>query len=1027
MQPQLDSSLQSPNRGRIALARPPNQGATMKRALLSFPLLCVFVSVSLLAQASVTLSPSSYNFGSTPVGTGTAWATFTLSNTGSTAVSISNVNVSGPFVLSSNCGSSVAANGSCPIYVYFAPTQSGPATGTLSVTDNATNSPQTSALSGTGGSGGGSCTTAPSAPTGLAASGTTSSGTNLSWNAVTPPANCTISSYTILQNGTSIGTASGTTFAVGGLSPSTSYTFTVKATDAAGTSAASSPVNVTTLSSSCTTKPSAPTGLAASGTTSSGTNLSWSTDSPPTNCTISSYTILQNGTSIGTATGTSFAVSGLAASTTYTFTVEATDAAGTSAASGAVNVTTLGGGGGCATPWSSTQVYTQGMTASVGGENYVANFWTQNQNPSTNNGGAGSGEPWTATGPCSTCSAAPAVPTGLAASGTTSTTTNLNWSAVNPPAGCTVSYKVLQNGAQIATPTTTSDAVTGLTPSTTYSFTVEATDAAGTSAPSSVVNVTTQASSCTTKPSVPTGLAASGTTDASTNLSWNAVTPPTGCTITSYTVLQNGTSVGTATGTTFTVNGLTPSTTYSFTVEATDFAGTSGASSAVNVTTSKLTNLMMAGWWEEWGTYYANANIAELQNNGVAGVLTHLIYAFAKPIANGSNVNCALSDTYADYQKVVPQVPGATPATAPLQGNFGALVQLKQLHPNLKVLISIGGWNPPTYNQLFDLAASTEAQRQAFVGSCVNMFIQGNIASGVSTGTLFDGFDIDWEFPNANDTANFTALMTEFRNELTALSGTTGKTYQVVADLAAGPSTPGAAPDSGNDGGYDTINISGLNAVLDYMNIDGYNYAGDWSNATNDASPLFDEAASPLYGKGDTIDATVQYYLAHGASPAKYTMGFPLYGAGWAGGLTSTNGGMYQNATGVPDGSGTQTPNGTSPVPNANGVGNCPTGDNQSGPTAGCDFLLTDGLATYGTIVNLLNHGFTPSYDATRCAARMFNATTSTAFSYDNAESVQCKVNFIKSNGFAGGYVWAIKDDDPNGDLTKAIAGDLNP
>src|SRR5580704_15939693 len=346
-----------------------------------------------------------------------------------------------------------------------------------------------SARSGTGGSGGGSCTTAPSAPTGLAASGTTSSGTNLSWNAVTPPANCTISSYTILQNGTSIGTASGTTFAVGGLSPSTSYTFTVKATDAAGTSAASSPVNVTTLSSSCTTKPSAPTGLAASGTTSSGTNLNWSAVTPPANCTISSYTILQNGTSIGTATGTSFAVSGLAASTTYTFTVEATDAAGTSAASGAVNVTTLGGGGGCATPWSSTQVYTQGMTASVGGENYVANFWTQNQNPSTNNGGAGSGEPWTSTGPCSTCSAAPAVPTGLAASGTTSTTTNLNWSAVNPPAGCTVSYKVLQNGAQIATPTTTSDAVTGLTPSTTYSFTVEATDAAGTSAASSAVNV----------------------------------------------------------------------------------------------------------------------------------------------------------------------------------------------------------------------------------------------------------------------------------------------------------------------------------------------------------------------------------------------------------------------------------------------------------------------------------------------------------------------------------------------------------
>jgi chitinase len=1000
----------------------------MKRALLFSSLLCVFISVSLLAQASVTLSPSSYNFGSTAVGTGTAWVTFTLSNSGSSAVSISNVTVSGPFVLSSNCGSSVAANGSCPIYVYFYPTASGAASGTLTVTDNATNSPQTSALSGTGGSGG-SCTTTPSAPTGLAASGTTSSSTNLSWTADTPPANCTISSYNVLKNGTSIGTATGTTFAVTGLSASTAYSFTVEATDSNGTSGPSSAVNVTTLANSCTTKPSAPTGLAASGTTSSGTNLSWTADTPPSGCTISSYTVLQNGSSIGTATGTSFAVSGLAASTAYSFTVEATDAAGASPASTAVNVTTLAGGGGsCATTWSATAVYTAGMTASLNGENYVANFWTQNQSPATNSGGAGSGEPWTATGSCSTCSAAPATPAGLAASGTTQSSTNLSWTAVTPPAGCSVSYKVLQNGTSIATPTATSDAVTGLTPSTTYSFTVEATDAAGTSAASSAVNVTTLASSCTTKPSTPTGLAASGTTDSSTNLSWTAVTPPSGCTITNYTVLQGGSAIGTTTSTSYTPSNLSPSTSYSFTVEASDYAGTSGASSAVNVTTTALTNLFMGGWYEEWGTYYANYNVAQLQTNGVAGVLTHLIYAFAKPVANGSNVNCELADTYADYQKVVPQVPGATPAAAPLQGNFGALVQLKQLNPNLKVLISIGGWNPPTYNTLFDQAASTEAQRQAFVGSCINIFIQGNIASGVSTGTLFDGIDLDWEFPNANDTANFTALLTEFRNELNTLTGTTGRTYQLLADLAAGPSTPGAAADSGNDGGYDTINISAVAAELNYMNVDGYNYAGDWSNATNDASALYDEPANPMYGKpADDIDATVQYYMSQGAPAAKYTMGFPLYGAGWAGGLTSANGGMYQNATGITDPTGVLTPNGTSPVPNANGVGNCPTGDNQSSPTAGCDYLLTDGLATYGTIINLLSNGFTPSYDSTRCAARMFNSTTSTAFSYDNATSVQCKVNFIKSMGFGGGYVWALKDDDPNGDLTKAIAGDLNP
>src|SRR6185503_12405721 len=74
----------------------------------------------------------------------------------------------------------------------------------------------------------------------------------------------------------------------------------------------------------------------------------------------------------------------------------------------------------CASPWVSTSVYTAGMKASLNGINYTANFWTQGQNPSTNNGGPGSGAPWTIIGTCSACTTVPSVPTGLQASGTTS-------------------------------------------------------------------------------------------------------------------------------------------------------------------------------------------------------------------------------------------------------------------------------------------------------------------------------------------------------------------------------------------------------------------------------------------------------------------------------------------------------------------------------------------------------------------------------------------------------------------------------
>src|SRR5215510_13014279 len=55
----------------------------------------------------------------------------------------------------------------------------------------------------------------------------------------------------------------------------------------------------------------------------------------------------------------------------------------------------------CASPWSSTSVYTAGMKASLNGITYPANFWTQGQSPATNNGGPGSGQPWTSNGACS--------------------------------------------------------------------------------------------------------------------------------------------------------------------------------------------------------------------------------------------------------------------------------------------------------------------------------------------------------------------------------------------------------------------------------------------------------------------------------------------------------------------------------------------------------------------------------------------------------------------------------------------------
>ncbi|WP_315095472.1 glycosyl hydrolase [uncultured Cellulomonas sp.] len=186
-------------------------------------------------------------------------------------------------------------------------------------------------------------TTAPSVPANLTASGTTSTGTNLSWSASTDNAGGSgVSGYEVLRGGTVVGTASGTTYAASGLSPASTYSFTVRALDGAGNrSASSGAVSVTTPGGGGdTTAPSVPTGLAASGTTSSATTLAWNASTDTVGVT--GYEVLRGGTVVGSTGSRTFTVTGLAASSTYSFTVRAYDAAGNrSAASGPVTVTTL--------------------------------------------------------------------------------------------------------------------------------------------------------------------------------------------------------------------------------------------------------------------------------------------------------------------------------------------------------------------------------------------------------------------------------------------------------------------------------------------------------------------------------------------------------------------------------------------------------------------------------------------------------------------------------------------------------------
>tara|TARA_B100000809_G_scaffold266332_1_gene328553 strand:- start:9452 stop:13222 length:3771 start_codon:yes stop_codon:yes gene_type:complete len=280
--------------------------------------------------------------------------------------------------------------------------------------------------SGTGGD-----TEAPTTPTSLAASNVTETTADLSWNASSD--NVAVTGYDIYQGSTNIGTVTGTSAQITGLTAATSYSFNIRAKDATGNeSSSSNTVNVTTSSGADTQAPTAPTTLATSNITQTTVDLSWNASSD--NFGVTGYDVYQGSTNIGTVTGTSAQITGLTAATSYSFNIRAKDAAGNeSSSSNTVNFTT------------SSEADTQ----------------------------------------------APTAPTSLTASNITQTSLDLSWNASSDNIGIT-GYDVYLGASNIMSVTGTSASVSGLTAATTYTFSIRAKDDAGnTSSSSNTVSVTT--------------------------------------------------------------------------------------------------------------------------------------------------------------------------------------------------------------------------------------------------------------------------------------------------------------------------------------------------------------------------------------------------------------------------------------------------------------------------------------------------------------------------------------------------------
>lgn len=465
-------------------------------------------------------------------------------------------------------------------------------------------------------------------------------------------------------------------------------------------------------------------------------------------------------------------------------------------------------------------------------------------------------------------------------------------------------------------------------------------------------------------PSAPGAPAASAITDTSVKLTWSAATDDKG--VKNYDVLRDGTKVTTTTALTYTDSGLTAGTDYSYTVVARDTIDQTGpASAATPVRTTgggggtPPPNVVKMGYFTNWGVYGRNYHVKNIVTSGSAPKITHINYAFG----NVTGGKCTIGDSYADYDKAYTadqSVDGVADTwDQPLRGNFNQLRKLKKAYPNIKVIWSFGGW---TWSGGFGQAVQNPT---AFAQSCYDLVEDPRWAD------VFDGIDLDWEYPNACGLSCDTSGPAAFKNMMQAMRAKFGANALVTAAVTADASTGGK---------IDATDYAGAAPYMNWFNVMTYDFFGAWAakGPTAPHSPLTSYAGIPQQGFNSA--EAIAKFKAQGVPGNKLLLGIGFYGRGWT------------------------------------GVTQAAPGGTATGPAQG---TYEQGIEDYKVLKN-------------SCPANGTVAGTAYAhcgtnwWSYDTPATVTSKMGWAKNQGLGGAFFWEFSGDTGNGELVGAINSGLS-
>ncbi|TDN87584.1 chitinase [Salegentibacter sp. 24] len=289
---------------------------------------------------------------------------------------------------------------------------------------------------------------------------------------------------------------------------------------------------------------------------------------------------------------------------------------------------------------------------------------------------------------------------------------------------------------------------------------------------------------------------------------------------------------------------------------------------------------------------------------------------------------------------------------------------LKKDNPDLKILISVGGWS---WSGGFSKAVATPAAREKFANSGISFLQKHKI----------DGIDLDWEYPGQpgagnphtpEDKQNFTSILKLFRKKLDSLGQIDQEKYLLTIATAA------------NQQYLDHVELEKIHPYLDFINIMSYDYQGGWNDLTSHHTNLYVSNTDPEQYKQSTQIA-VKEHLNAGAPSEKLIVGVAFYGRGWHD-TKKENNGLHQ-------------------------------------PAMGNAFSIN-----YREIKDSLQSGnYKYHWDKQANAPYLWREDTGTFITYDDPESIKKKAKFIKQNNLGGAMFWQYHGDD--GQLLEALYTEL--